>query len=195
MRDARLLVWVLAEPTRAAQLSAAQWQAIARIASAEGLATVLCARVSAADVPPDVQAVLETRKACPEAPLPTICAAPDDICRAISALLASDLGTFGLLRLWHIDASLRQGAAAPDFWAQLVAAARAQGVTAQVSRALRLCHHLFETPVDRYLAWQGQRSDVLYTGILLARNGQGKATAAWLRRAFRLRARWRRRRA
>jgi hypothetical protein len=58
MRDARLLVWVLAEPTRAAQLSAAQWQAIARIAAAEGLAAVLCARVSAADVPPDVQAVL-----------------------------------------------------------------------------------------------------------------------------------------
>jgi hypothetical protein len=53
-----------------------------------------------------------------------------------------------------------------------------------------LTHHIFETPVDSYLAWQGRRGDLFYTGRLLARNGWGQDTAKLLRFAFYLRSHW-----
>ena len=176
MRDARILPWLLADPARATQLRADQLAAVRTIAAAEGLADVLEARLAGAE-------------------LPIIAADPVvALCDASARLLGgSDLGE-GLCQLWDIHALIVQGQKQPDFWPDVRDCARAQSVTAHVSRALRLCHHLFETPVDAYLAWQGQRSDIFFIGRLLARNGKGEETARILRGAFKLRARWRMRR-
>ena len=44
--------------------------------------------------------------------------------------------------------------------------------------------------MDAYLAWQGRRGDLFYTGRLLARNGWGQDKAKLLRFAFYLRSHW-----
>ena len=174
MRDARILAWVLADPTRMAQLSSVQREGISRIAEAEGMAEDLAQALAG--------------PAQPFAP-PTA-ALEAEICRAAVALLEKGALEQGLQRLWQINFMVQQGKARPDFWDRLAQESRAQRATPAVSRALRLCRHLFETEVDPFLAWQGQRSDIFFVGRLLARNGAGRETAGWLRLAFRLRARW-----
>lgn len=173
MRDARLLVWLLAEPSRADHLRPAQIVALERIAAAEGLSDAL-------------QACLN---GTPPALVP-----PDDLVSAVCdrafALLGQGALAGGLQQLWQIHLRISQGAAHPNFWTALLGQARERHITAYVSRALRLCYHLFETPVDPFLAWQGQRSDIFFVGRLLARNGAGQESARALRWAFGLRARW-----
>ena len=90
------------------------------------------------------------------------------------------------------------------FWTELkaIAAERRQSINELVesvdngragnlSRALRLSHHLFETPVDPWLAWEPRRGDIFYLGRILARNARGEESRRILRFAFRVRARLR----
>lgn len=190
MKDARVLTWVLADATRAKQINAHQWPAILTIAEAEGMAGVLRYHVSGQDIPDTVIGALfcyeEEGRDVPESGA----ALTENICRRAHALLGKGDLNGGLHHLWQINMRLHKGADDRDFWTDLAAVAQTHAVTPYVSRALRLCYHLFETPVDPYLAWQGQRHDLLYVGRLLARDGTGKERARWLRFAFRLRARW-----
>ncbi len=172
MRDARILAWLLADPSRVAQLRPDQMVCVRQIAAVEGLEAVLAAQLAGCD------ADLATDDAVA------------DLCRTAAALFgAGDLDR-GLFHLWQIHSLIVQGQPQAGFWPAVQAEARRQAVTAYVSRALRLCHHLFETPVDAYLAWQGQRGDIFFLGRLLARNGRGEETARVLRAAFKCRARW-----
>ena len=173
MRDARILTWLLADPKREAALRADQLAAVRRIAAAEGLAEIVEAQLAGMALPR-----IEDHPAIA-------------LCAASARLLTGDLDG-GLRQLWQIHALILQGQSQPDFWSDVQECASAQSVTAHVSRVLRLSHHLFETPVDAYLAWQGQRSDIFFIGRLLARNGKGEETARILRWAFKKRARWRR---
>lgn len=174
MRDARTLAWVLADPTRRSELSAVQREDLARLAEAEGLAEDLAQALSGF--------------AAPFAP--PAAALEAEICRAAVDLLKKGALERGVQRLWHINQMVQSGKARADFWDRLVQESRAQAATPAVSRALRLCRHLFEAEVDPFLAWQAQRSDIFFVGRLLARNGAGQETARVLRLAFRLRARW-----
>lgn len=173
MRDARLLVWLFADPARAVQLSAAQIDGVRRVAAAEGLSADLSACLSGQS--PSV------------APERDVAAA---ICQKSTDLLGRSALRGGLREIWHINLLLRQEGVQPDFWAALLAASRQQGCTRHVSRAMRLCYHLFEAPVDPFLAWQGQWADIFFIGRLLARDGQGRETARVLRLAFIVRALW-----
>lgn len=177
MRDARILAWLLADPARVAQLRPDQLEAVHLIGAAEGLADALEARLAGTA----------------RVDLPGECAAM--LCSAAQNLLGQGDLEAGLAQLWHIHLVICQGPQQPDFWANVRDHARTLRITRHVSRALRLSHHLFETPVDPYLAWQGQRTDIFFMGRLLARNGRGVETAKLLRLAFRLRARWLARRA
>jgi hypothetical protein len=174
MRDARILVWVLADPMRASQISEAQWEGITRIAEAEGLS--------------DAVEACRTGETLADRPLGGELSR--QICVRAALLLGAGALENGLREIWTINQMLRSGAQEDGFWSALLETSRSSGVTHHVSRALRLCYHLFETSVDPFLAWQGQRSDVFYVGRLLARNGRGEPTARWLRLAFRLRAKW-----
>ncbi|MBU6253053.1 MAG: hypothetical protein KGN98_07665 [Alphaproteobacteria bacterium] len=172
MRDARILTWLLADPARQTELRVDQMAAVRQIAAAEGLDAALEARLAG---------------------LATASAVVDpaaDVCRAAANLFGVGDLDRGLFRLWHIHSLILQGQTQAGFWDAVRREARRQAVTACVSRALRLCFHLFETPVDTYLAWQGQRADIFFLGRLLARNGAGEETARVLRAAFKWRARW-----
>lgn len=174
MRDARILAWILADPARVDQLSASQKAGVRRIADAEGLL-------------PELEAVLDARP-LPKLDMPD--AVEGMVCDEAVALLGQGSLEGGLRRLWHIHQLLSLGAKRPAFWQDLVALSQQRRATRYVSRALRLSYHLFETPVDPYLAWQGQKTDIFFVGRLLARDGQGKEGAYWLRWAFRARAWW-----
>ena len=100
----------------------------------------------------------------------------------------------GLKALWQMDRAVQQSSEDANFWHDLLQQSRERGITLAVSRAMRLCHHLFQTPVDPYLAWQGRRNDIFFVGRLLARDGEGQERARWLRLAFRILCSWRQRR-
>ncbi len=116
---------------------------------------------------------------------------PEDmVIHAAAHLLADGDLSGGLRNLWDIDRMLREFGETEGFWTRLLERSRKHGLTLHVSRALRLSHHIFETPVDHYLAWQGRRGDLFYAGRLLARNGWGAETAKLLRQAFYIRSHW-----
>ena len=114
----------------------------------------------------------------------------DMIVHAVAQLFAAGDLSGGLRDLWAIDRLIREFSDAGDFWTRLHAASARQGLTRHLSRALRLTHHLFETPVDPWLGWEARSGDVFYLGRLLARNGDGREIRKILRFAFRLRAHW-----
>lgn len=97
----------------------------------------------------------------------------------------------GLAGLWAIDRLIREFCSVEGFWQRLHSCSAARKCTPLLSRALRLSHHLFETPVDPWLAWEPRRGDIFYLGRILARNARGEESRRILRLAFRVRARLR----
>lgn len=97
----------------------------------------------------------------------------------------------GLAGLWAIDRLIREFCDVEGFWQRLHSCSAARKRTPLLSRALRLSHHLFETPVDPWLAWEPRRGDIFYLGRILARNARGEESRRILRLAFRVRARLR----
>lgn len=189
MRDARLLAWLLAHPDQSGALLPGQWRAVLAMAEAEGVSADLAEQLADTPCPDEIMSALKTgvRADVPQLTGPQICTLAERL------FVALDLDG-GLKALWHIDRAVRRLSLATDFWPDLLAESRARGVTLAVSRALRLCHHLFQTPVDPYLAWQGRWRDIFFVGRLLARGGQGEERAIWLRRAFYIARRWRQKR-
>ena len=80
----------------------------------------------------------------------------------------------GLKTLWQIDRAVRQSSEDANFWQDLLQQSRERGVTLAVSRAMRLCHHFYQTPVDSHLAWQGRWGAICFVGLLIARERQGQ---------------------
>jgi hypothetical protein len=115
---------------------------------------------------------------------------PDMLIHAVAHLFADGDLNGGLRNLWDIDRLIREHSATPDYWTQLVEHARLHRLVPHVSRALRLSQHLFETPVDAFLAYQPRKGDIFYMGRLLARNGWGQETRKVLRLAFYIRSHW-----
>lgn len=115
---------------------------------------------------------------------------PDMLIHAAAHLFADGDLAGGLRNLWDIDRLIREHGDAPDYWPTATARARLHGLVPHVSRALRLTQHLFDTPVDPFLAYQARSGDVFYLGRLLARNGWGQETRAILRLAFYIRSHW-----
>jgi Uncharacterised nucleotidyltransferase len=116
---------------------------------------------------------------------------PEDmLIHAAAHLLADGDLAGGLRNLWDIDRLIREHCEVPGYWQRLVERARLHGLVPHVSRALRLAHHLFETPVDPFLAYYARRGDIFYMGRLLARNGWGQETRTLLRLAFYIRSHW-----
>lgn len=116
---------------------------------------------------------------------------PEDmVIHAAAHLFADGDLSGGLRNLWDIDRLLREFGARDGFWTRLLDRSRRHGLTLIVSRALRLSRHLFETPVDNHLAWEGRRGDISYLGRLLARDGWGRETRKPLRLAFYVRSHW-----
>lgn len=97
----------------------------------------------------------------------------------------------GLAGIWAVDRLIREFCDVEGFWQRLHACSAARKCTPLLSRALRLSHHLFETPVDPWLAWEARRGDIFYLGRILARNARGEESRRILRLAFRVRARLR----
>lgn len=189
MRDARLLAWVLAQPEKSGALLPGQWRAVLVMAQAEGLASALAHRLEGQVCPDDVMLALNAVK---WEDLATLTIA--QLCSEADRLfVALDLDG-GLKTLWQIDRAVQQSSEDANFWQDLLRQSRERGVTLAVSRAMRLCHHLFQTPVDPYLAWQGNRNDIFFIGRLLARDGEGKERARALRLAFKILRSWRKRR-
>ncbi len=116
---------------------------------------------------------------------------PEDmLIHAAAHLLADGDLAGGLRNLWDIDRLVREHAEEDGYWQRLVERARLHGLVPHVSRALRLAHHLFDTPVDPFLAYYARRGDIFYMGRLLARNGWGQETRTLLRLAFYVRSHW-----
>ncbi len=120
------------------------------------------------------------RMLCPE----------DMIIHAVAHLFADGDLAGGLRNLWDIDRLIREFAGVSGFWSRLLERARLHQLAKSTSRALRLTHHLFDTPVDRHFAWDGRKGDVFYLGRLLARDGWGRETRKLLRFAFYVRSHW-----
>jgi hypothetical protein len=114
----------------------------------------------------------------------------DMLIHAVAHLFADGDLNGGLRNLWDIDRLIREHSGEPDYWAKLVERARLHGLVPHTSRALRLSQHLFETPVDAFLAYEARKGDVFYMGRLLARNGWGQGTRKILRFAFYIRSHW-----
>jgi Uncharacterised nucleotidyltransferase len=117
---------------------------------------------------------------------------PEDmVLHAVAHLFADGDLEGGLRNLWDMDRLIREFADRdPEFWTRLKARSNLHSLTPYLSRALRLCHHLYETPVDPYLAWKPRQGDIYYIGRLLARNGWGQETRKILRKAFYIRSHW-----
>lgn len=121
----------------------------------------------------------------------SVLAPADMLIHAIAHLLADGDLEGGLRNLWDIDRLIREFAERDgDFWPTLVSRARRHSLVPHVSRALRLAHHIYETPVDRFLAYLPRRGDIIFVGRLLARNGWGRDTRKILRLAFYIRSHW-----
>ncbi len=117
--------------------------------------------------------------------------APEDmVIHAVAHLFADGDLAGGIRNLWDIDQMLREFAAVDGFWLRLRESGLRHGLMTHVSRALRLSHHLYETPVDPWLAYNARRGDIFYIGRLLARNGWGQETRKLLRLAFYIRSHW-----
>ncbi len=115
----------------------------------------------------------------------------DMLLHAVAHLFADGDLEGGLRNLWDMDRMIREFTDRdPEFWTKLKTRSNLHSLTPYLSRALRLCHHLFETPVDRYLAWKPRQGDIYYIGRLLARNGWGQETRKILRKAFYIRSHW-----
>ena len=107
---------------------------------------------------------------------------PEDMLIHAAAHLFADGDLAGGLRnLWDIDRLIREHAETEGYWQRLVDRARLHGLVPHVSRALRLTHHLFETPVDAFLAYLPRQSDVAYMSRILARDRWGRETRRPLR--------------
>jgi Uncharacterised nucleotidyltransferase len=115
---------------------------------------------------------------------------PDMLIHAVAHLFADGDLNGGLRNLWDIDRLIREHSVVPDYWKQLIVRARLHGLVPHMSRALRLSQHLFETPVDPFLAYQPRKGDIFYMGRLLARNGWGQEKRKILRLAFYVRSHW-----
>jgi hypothetical protein len=116
---------------------------------------------------------------------------PEDmLIHAVVHLFADGDLAGGLRNLWDIDRLIREQSDAGDYWQRLHKRSALHGTTRHLSRALRLAHHLFGTPVDPWLAWEARRGDVFYLSRLLARNGWGQETRMILRLAFYVRSHW-----
>lgn len=115
---------------------------------------------------------------------------PDIVLHAVAHLFADGNLAGGLRNLWDIDRLLREFAERPGFWEALHRASAGHSLTPFLSRALRLSHHLFETPVDPWLAWKARAGDAWYLSRLLARDRWGRETRKPLRLAFYLRSHW-----
>jgi hypothetical protein len=117
--------------------------------------------------------------------------APEDmIIHAVAHLFADGDLQGGLRNLWDIDRMIREFSAVPDFWLRLKARTQRHQLSIHLARALRLCHHIFETPVEGALAGDARKADVFYVGKLLARNGWGQETRKLLAFAFYIRSHW-----
>ena len=114
----------------------------------------------------------------------------DMLIHAAAHLFADGDLAGGLRNLWDIDRLIREQSGVPDYWQTLVARARLHNLVPHVSRALRLAHHLFDTPVDPFLAYEARRGDIFYMGRILARNRWGQETRKLLRFAFYIRSHW-----
>jgi Uncharacterised nucleotidyltransferase len=114
----------------------------------------------------------------------------DMLLHAVAHLFADGDLAGGLRNLWDIDCLIREFSDAPDWWQRLHFASAQHGLTPYLSRALRLSHHLFDTPIDPWLAWEARKGDVFYLSRLLARNGWGQETRKILRFAFYVRSHW-----
>jgi Uncharacterised nucleotidyltransferase len=116
---------------------------------------------------------------------------PEDmVLHAVAHLFADGDLAGGLRNLWDVDRLIREFADEPEWWQRLRAASVQHGLTLYLSRALRLSRHLFETPIDPWLAWEARKGDVSYVSRLLARNGWGQETRKILRLAFYIRSHW-----
>ena len=186
MRDARLLAWVLAQPEKSGALLPDQWRAVLAMAQAEGLLSVLAERLEGQTCPDGIASALTAVEQEKTAKFSIA-----QICLEAERLFVTLDLDGGLKVLWQMDLALRQSSEAPNFWQDLLTLSRERGVTLAVSRAMRLCHHFFQTPVDPFLAWQGRRNDIFFVGRLLARDGEGQERARWLRLAFRILRSWR----
>ncbi len=116
----------------------------------------------------------------------------DMLIHAAAHLLADGDLAGGLRNLWDMDRLIREHSGDPGYWPTVLERARRHGLVPHVSRALRLTGHIFDTPVDPFLAFEARRGDVFYLGRLLARNRWGQESRAILRFAFYVRSHWNR---
>jgi hypothetical protein len=126
---------------------------------------------------------------------------PDMIVHAAAHLFADGDLAGGLRNLWDIDRLLREFAERDaDFWPKLLGRAERHGLLPAVTRALRLAHHIYKTPVrcqapnSRSLVSKGSgnekigyrltAADSLFGRRLLARDGWGRARKPLTRLGF-----------
>lgn len=108
----------------------------------------------------------------------------DMICHAAAHLIADGDLAGGLRNLWDIDRLLRGFAAEnADFWRMLETRSRDHGLVASVTRALRLAHRLYATPVPK-MHRDRSASDAPFVRRLLARDDWGRERRGISRFAF-----------
>ncbi len=141
-----------------------------------------------ARITPDAQALFDD--ATPLENGLKILSPQDMIIHAVAHLFADGDLSGGLRNLWDIDRLIREHSDAPEYWTKLHARAALHGLSRHLSRALRLTHNLFETPVDAGFAGEGRKGDAFYLARLISRNGWGQETHKPLRTAFYVRSHW-----
>jgi Uncharacterised nucleotidyltransferase len=114
----------------------------------------------------------------------------DMVMHGVAHLFADGDLAGGMRNLWDIDRLIREFSITKSFWGDLGDSARRHGLGPHLARALRLCHHIYETPVDATLAGSGRIGDIFYASRLRARNGWGQETRKLLRHAFYVRSHW-----
>lgn len=115
---------------------------------------------------------------------------PDIILHAAAHLFADGDLAGGLRNLWDIDRLLREFGVDAVFWPALVERARLHDLEKPVRRALRLCRHLYGTPIDAFQGEEMRLPDRLYVRRLLARDEWGRPTRKFTRLAFYIRSHW-----
>ena len=95
----------------------------------------------------------------------------------------------GLRNLWDIDRLVREFGEDQGFWPRLQARSRLHGAHAPISRAVRLAHSLYGTPIPK--SWRRSNSaDALFHRRLLARDGWGRGVRPGTRFGFYVRSHW-----
>ncbi|HWT53972.1 MAG TPA: nucleotidyltransferase family protein [Rhodocyclaceae bacterium] len=119
-----------------------------------------------ADLKPDTAALFAAAQPVPEQPGIRVLAPTDMVLHSATHLFYNEEFSHGLRDMSDLDLLLRHFTQNETFWPELLARARALGLTRPLHYCLRYCSSLFDTPIPAAVLGEAERSRGLAGSII-----------------------------